>query len=71
MSQRQIMTVLKLAKSLPHYRDKSRLENDKLVINGRGYTLHEFGKLPPDLAAYKAAEKSDSEMIVFQGELSP
>ena len=36
-----------------------------------GYTLNELGKLPPDLAAYKAAEKSDSEMIVFQGELSP
>ena len=33
--------------------------------------MNELGKLPPDLAAYKAAEKSDSKMIVFQGELSP
>ena len=56
----ELRPVLKLAKSLPHYRDKSRLDNDKLAINGIGYTLKELGKLPPDLAAYKAAEKSDS-----------
>ena len=62
---------MRLAKSLPQYRDKSRLEKNRLVINGIGYTLNELGKLPPDLAAYKAAEKSDSETIVFQGELSP
>ena len=62
---------MRLAKSLPQYRDKSRLENNKLIINSIGYTLNELGKLPPDLAAYKAAEKSDSETIVFQGELSP
>ena len=62
---------MRLDKSLPQYRDKSRLENDKLIINGIGYTLNGLGKLPPDLAAYKAAEKTDSETIVFQGELSP
>ena len=47
------------------------MENDKLIINGIGYTMNEIGKLPPDLAAYKAAEKSDSESIIFHGELSP
>ena len=62
---------MKLTKSLPQYRDKSRLENGRLILNSIGYTLNELGKFPPDLAAYKAAEKSDSETIVFQGELSP
>ena len=70
-AQDKLQPILRLAKSLPQYRDKSRLENDKLIINGIGYTLNEIGKLPPDLAAYKAAEKTDTETIIFHGELSP
>ena len=62
---------MRLAKSFPQYGDKSRLENDELIINGIGYTLNELGKLQPDLAAYKAVERTDSKTIVFHGELSP
>ena len=28
----KLKPVLKLAKSMPHYKEKSRLENDKLII---------------------------------------
>ena len=35
------------------------------------YSIDEIGNLPPDLAAYKAAEKSDNNTIAFHGELSP
>ena len=62
---------LRLAKSLPQYRDKSRLENDRLVINGIGYTLNKLNKLPPDIAVYKTAEKSDSETIVSKENYLP
>ena len=63
--------ILWLAKKLQHYREKSKLEEDHLVINGISYTINDLTKLPPDLAVYKAVEKTNEEMIVFQGELSP
>ena len=62
---------LQLAKNIPHYRDKSKLEEDYLLINGINYTINDLAKLPPHLAAYKVAEKSNEEMTVFQGELLP
>ena len=32
------LLILKLTKSIPHYEDRSRLEDDRLVINGINYT---------------------------------
>ena len=66
-----LQPILKLAKSLPQYREKSRLQGKKLVINGTHYGVKDIGGLPPDLAAYKATQKSDTSSIVFHGELSP
>ena len=63
--------IIKLVKSLPQYREKSRLQGEKLVINGTHYGVKDIGGLPPDLAAYKATQKSDTSSIVFHGELSP
>ena len=53
------------------YKDKSKLEDDKSVINGVRYRVNDLTKLPTDLAPYKAAQKEDKEKIVFHGELSP
>ena len=44
---------------------------DKLIINGISYGVDDIPTLPPDLAAYKAAEKSNDTHLVFAGELSP
>ena len=63
--------ILKLVKSLPQYREKSRLQGEKLIINGTHYGVKDIGGLPPELAAYKAAQKSDTLLIIFHGELSP
>ena len=63
--------ILKLAKSLPQYCDKSKLVEDRLIINKINYSVENLVQLPPDLAAYKAAGKTDEHTIVFQGELSP
>ena len=63
--------ILKLAKSLPQYREKSRLQGEKLIINGTHYGVKDIGGLPLDLAAYKVAQKSDTSSIVFHGKLSP
>ena len=58
-----------LAKSLPQYREKSRLDGDCLVINRTRYRVEDIHNLPADLVAYKAAEKSNDTHLVFAGEL--
>ena len=42
--------ILKLVKSLPQYREKSRLQGGKLIINVTHYEVKDIGGLPPDLA---------------------
>ena len=44
---------------------------DKLIINGISYGVDDIPTLPPELAAYKAAERSNETHLVFAGELSP
>ena len=66
-----LMPIYRLAKSIPHYHEKCRLINDKLLINGNSYQIEDISKLPADLAAYKVAEKSNKTHLVFAGELSP
>lgn len=63
--------ILKLAKSLYHYREKSKLDRNRLIINGTSYTVQELHQLPTELAPYKASQKSIDSIIGFQGELSP
>ena len=67
----KLRPILRLAKTLPNYREKSKLVADKLIINGVTYGVDDIHSLPPELAAYKVAEKSNDTHIVFAGELSP
>ena len=67
----RLRPILQLAKKNPTYRDKSKLENDKLVINGTIYTLNDLHKLPEEFSANKAAERQNEEYLAFHGEFSP
>ena len=60
-----------MAKSIPEYYEKCKLQQDRLVINGISYTIKNLHKLPHNLSAYKAAQKSNENIIGFFGELSP
>ena len=66
-----LMSIYRLTKSIPHYCEKCRLNNDKLIINGNSYQIEDISKLPADLAAYKVGEKLNDTHLVFAGELSP
>ena len=66
-----LQPILRLAKTLPEYREKSTMEGDHLVINGIAYGLHDIGKLSQALSGYKAAQKEDDHTIAFMEELSP
>ena len=67
----RLLPILRLAKSQPEYREKSKLDGDSLLINGTRYTIDDLDRLPPDIATHKAAEKMNETHIVFSGELSP
>ena len=69
-SRDKLRPILKLAKGLPHYREKCKMSGDKLSINRVSYTVNDLNKLPPDLAPYLAAQKENAEYIAFHGELS-
>ena len=70
-NQDHLRPIFHLAKSLPQYCGKCKMVNDKLIVNGTAYKVKERPNLPPDLSAYKAAEKSNDTHIVFAGDLSP
>ena len=46
----RLMPIFKLAKSLPHYHDKCRMDNDKLIIKSMAYKVDDIPNLPVDLA---------------------
>ena len=55
-----------MIKSKPKYKDKCKLQGDKLVVDGVKYTVHTLGTLPIELAAYQAAEKRDNSVTANQ-----
>ena len=59
------------SQNLPQFHEKSKLQGDKLITNDTPYSINDIQNLPIELAAYKAAEKSDNNHITFAGELSP
>ena len=52
-------------------KDKSKLEDEFLVLNGIKYGLNDVHKLPEEMAAYKSAQKSNDNTLAFHGEFSP
>ena len=65
----RLRPLFKMVKSNPKYKDKCKMSGDKLVIDGIKYSMDNLADLPPDLAAYQAAEKSNESTLVFHGEL--
>ena len=63
--------ILRYVKSLPNYRDKSKIKGDHLVINRVNCGIPDIDKLPSDIAAYKAAQKENNHYIAFHRELIP
>ena len=43
----------------------------RLIVSGTPYKVEDIPNLQPDLATYKATEKSNDTHLVFVGDLSP
>ena len=67
----RLRPVLKYIKTKPAYKDKCKIQGDKLIIDGVKYSVENIGDLPSEIAAHKAAERSNNSHILFHGELSP
>ena len=70
-NQDHLRLILWLAKNSSSYRDKCRLENDVLILNGNRYMIDDIANLLEEIAAYKSAQKVDDSRLAFQGEFSP
>ena len=67
----RLQPILRLAKNSQKYKDKCRLENDILVLDGNRYTIDDIATLPEEVTAYKSAQKVDDSRLAFHGEFSP
>ena len=66
-----LLPVLKAAKLCKDYKKKCRLENDKVVINGRKYGIENLHQLPKEIDPFAITSKSDNNCIGFFGALNP
>ena len=53
----RLRSVFQMIKSKPRYKDKCKLQGDKLLVDRVKYTVDTLGNLPLELATYQAAEK--------------
>ena len=55
----------------PELRYKSRMESDKLVIDGKHYGTSDLDKVPQSISPVNVSTKSDEHTVGFFGELCP
>ena len=60
-----------MAKNLPEYKKKCRLEGNHLVLDGKRYHNENLHQLPKKLDPMKVATKTTEDSIGFFGELCP
>ena len=68
---RSLLPILGTAKRMERYKDQSRMNYDKLVIQGKDYTLNNLHELPEDINCFKATSKSDDKTVGFFREANP
>ena len=70
-SHRILRPILKAARMKPEFRYKSRMESDKLVIDGKRYGVNDLSQLPQKLSPFEVTTKSNDDTLGFFGELCP
>ena len=58
-------------KQIPDYKRQSKLEDDKLVLKGRSYTVNMLNQLPDELNTFKVTSKEDENTVGFFREINP
>ena len=68
---RLLRPILKAARNISEYQSNCRIEDEKLWINGKSYTVETLDQLPNDLNAFNVTSVSNSDCLGFFGELNP
>ena len=68
---RTLLPILCAAKHLPNYKTQSRLEDDRLILKGKPFTVFNLNQLPDELNVFKVTTKEDQSTLVYFGELNP
>ena len=68
---RILLPILKAAKQFKDYKKKCRLEDDKVIINGRKYGTDNLHQLPSEIDVFEITSKSDNDYVGFFGALNP
>ena len=63
--------ILKAARDKAKYKRKSRMEDDKIIIKGKPYSVDNLDELPQDLEIFKITSKENNDTVAFFGELNP
>ena len=66
-----LLPILKAAKRLPDYKKGSRLEDDRIILKGRPYTVNTLSQLPEELNVFTVTSKENDECIGYFGEINP
>ena len=69
--QKTLLPVLRAAKRLSDYKKQSRLEDDKLILKGKPYTINTLNQLPEELNVFSVSSKQNESVVVFFGEINP
>ena len=68
---RILRPILCAAKMKPDLKFKSRMEYDKLIIDGKRYGNDDLDKLPQEISPIKVSTKCDDRVVGFFGKLCP
>ena len=66
-----LLPVLHAAKKLSDYKKQSRLEDDKIILKGKPYTVNTLNQLPEELNVFDVSSKQNESVVVFFGEINP
>ena len=67
---RELYPIVKAARKLPQYKDKVKLNVDKLIVDGKAYTTATIHDLPAPLNPENIATRKDDKHVRFFGSAS-
>ena len=66
-----LLPVLQAAKRSNEYKKQSRLEDDKIILKGKSYSVNTLNQLPEELNVFKVTSWENEHTVGFFGEINP
>ena len=66
-----LLPVLRAAKRSSEFKKQSRLEDDKIILKGRAYSVNTLNQLPEELNIFKVTTRENENVVGFFGEINP